>query len=131
MDGEEDWHPDLGRGRFPVRSAEQTTYMVDKYLAYATLTGVEPWLKTTSFAATCDTMYYPIAEATHDYVIDSYTLPGGWTGTFPDDPQPGGDKLYCITYNATNQDLIDAFNQGRWAIRLLRAWQLRRLGNGL
>ena len=39
MDGEDDWHPDLHRGRFPVRSAAQTTYMVDKYLAYANLTG--------------------------------------------------------------------------------------------
>ena len=114
MDGDDDWHPDIGRGRFPVRTAEQTTYMVDKYLAYANLMGVEPWLKTTSFAATCD--LYEIAEGSHNYVIDSYTLPGGWSGTFPENPQPGGDKLYCITYEATNQDLIDAFNQGRWAI---------------
>jgi hypothetical protein len=116
MDGEDDWHPDLRRGRFPVRSAEQTTFMVDKYLAYANLTGVEPWLKTTSFPATCDMTFYSVAEDTHNDVINSYTLPGGWTGTFPDDPQPGGDKLYCITYGAANQDLIDAFNQGRWAI---------------
>ena len=115
MDGEEDWHPDLRRGRFPVRSADQTTYMVDKYLAYANLTGEEPWLKLTSFAGTCDSNYYPIAEATHNYVIDSHTLPGGWTGIFPDNPQPGGDKLYCITYEAVNQNLVDSLNQGRWA----------------
>jgi hypothetical protein len=114
MDGEEDWHADLGRGRFPVRTAEQTTYMVDKYLAYANLTGVEPWLKTTSFPATCD--IFEIAEGSHNYVIDTYTLPGGWSGAFPTDPQPGGDKLYCVTYAATNQDLINAFDQGRWAI---------------
>ena len=114
MDGSEDWHADIGRGRFPVRSAEQTTFMVDKYLAYANLTGVEPWLKTTSFPATCD--LFEIAEGSHNYVIDSYTIPGEWTGTFPENPQPGGDKLYCVTYGASNQDLIDAFNQGRWAI---------------
>jgi hypothetical protein len=114
MDGSDDWHADLGRGRFPVRSADQTAYMVDKYLAYANLTGVEPWLKTTSFPATCD--IYEIAEGSHNYVIDSYTLPGGWSGAFPEDPQPGGDKLYCVTYSATNQDLIDTFDQGRWAI---------------
>jgi hypothetical protein len=114
MDGAEDWHADIGRGRFPVRSAEQTTYMVDKYLAYANLTGVEPWLKTTSFPATCD--LYEIAEGSHNYVIDTYTLPGGWTGDFPTDLNPGGDQLYCVTYGATNQDLIDAFDQGRWAI---------------
>ena len=114
MDGVDDWHADLGRGRFPVRSAEQTAFMVEKYLAYANLTGVESWLKTASFPATCD--IYEIAEGSHNYVIDSYTLPGGWIGAFPDDPQPGGDKLYCVTYSATNQDLVDAFDQGRWAI---------------
>lgn len=116
MDGGDDWHPDLRRGRFPVRSAAQTTYMVDKYLAYANLMGVEPWLKTLSLPATCDMTFYPVAEATQNYVIDTYTLPGGWSGTFPDDPNPGGDQLYCVTYGAANQDLINAFNQGRWAI---------------
>jgi hypothetical protein len=116
MDGEDDWHPDLLRGRFPVRSAEQTKIMVDKYLAYANLTGVEAWLKTASFPATCDLTFSHVAEGTHNDVIASYTQPGGWTGTFPDDPQPGGDKLYCISYGAANQDLINAFDQGRWAI---------------
>ncbi len=114
MDGASDWHPDIGRGRFPVRSVAQTSYMVNKYLEYATLNGQEPWLKTVSFPATCDN--YTVAEGTHNYVIDTYTAPGGWTGTFPADPNPGGDKLYCVTYNATHQDLVDQFNQGRWAI---------------
>jgi len=116
MDGADDWHPDLLRGRFPVRSAEQTRFMVDKYLAYANLTGIEPWLKTVSFPATCDLTFSHVAEGTHNDVIASYTQPGGWTGTFPNDPQPGGDKLYCISYGAANQDLINAFDQGRWAI---------------
>jgi hypothetical protein len=116
MDGAEDWHPDLHRGRFPVRSPEQTRYMVDKYQAYANLTGIEPWLKTVSFPATCDLTFNHVAEGTHNDVIDSYTQPGGWTGVFPQNPQPGGDKLYCITYGAANEDLLNAFNQGRWAI---------------
>lgn len=114
MDGSGDWHPDLGRGRFPVRSAAQTTYMVDKYLAYAGLTGQEPWIKAASFPATCDD--YQTAEGSHNYVVNNHTLPNGYTGTFPNNPQPGGDKLYCVTYNATHQNLIDAFNLGRWAI---------------
>ncbi len=114
MDSGDDWHPDIGRGRFPVRSVAQTTYMVDKLVFYAGLTGQEPWLKTASFPATCDN--YTVAEGTHNYVVSTYTAPGGWTGTFPGDPQPGGDKLYCVTYNATHQDLIDQFQLGRWAI---------------
>lgn len=114
MDGDNDWHPDLGRGRFPVRSAAQATIMVNKYLAYALLSGQEPWLRTASFPATCD--QYLIAEGTHNYVIENYTQPGGYWGTFPNNPQPGGDKLYCRTYNADHDDLVTAFNQGRWVI---------------
>ena len=116
MDGGDDWHPDLYRGRFPVRSAEQTGYMVDKYLAYADLTGVEPWLKRLSLPATCDLTFYPVAEDTQNYVIETYTAPGGWSGMFPSDPNPGGDQLYCVTYGASTQNLINAFDQGRWAI---------------
>ena len=116
LDGEDDWHPDLRRGRFPVRTAEQAKIMVDKYLAYADLTGIEPWLKKASFPATCDLTFYPVAEETQNDVISAYTEPGGWTGFFPNDPQPGGDKLYCITYSASTQNLIDAFTDGRWAV---------------
>jgi hypothetical protein len=112
MDGPDDWHPDIGRGRFPVRSAAQATIMVDKYLAYANLTGQEPWLKTAAFIATCD--QYLVAEGTHNYVINSYTGPGGYTGTFPNDPQIGGDQLYCITHSATAVDIQAALNLGRW-----------------
>ena len=43
-------------------------------------------------------------------------LQAAWTGTFPVDPTPGGDKLYCITYDATHADLVEQFNLGRWAI---------------
>ncbi|MGQ9804150.1 MAG: C25 family cysteine peptidase [Anaerolineae bacterium] len=112
--GTGEWHPDIGRGRFPVRSAAQATAMVNKYLAYASLTGDEPWLMRASFPATCD--LYTVAEGTHNYVINTHTLPRGYSGTFPNNPQPGGDKLYCITYGAQYANLVSAFNQGRWAI---------------
>jgi Peptidase family C25/Propeptide_C25/PKD domain/Immune inhibitor A-like, MAM domain/IPT/TIG domain len=132
MDGADDWHPDIGRGRFPVRSAAQTTYMVDKYLAYASLTGEEPWVKEASFPATCD--LYTVAEGTHNYVINSYAAPKGYTGHFPNDPQPGGDKLYCITYSATEADVIEMGSQGRWAIIYsghgsYSTWELLNQGN--
>ncbi len=114
MDGPSDWHPDIGRGRFPVRTALQASNMVAKYITYGDLTGQEPWLKKVSFPATCDNYY--VAEGTHNYVVATYTMPGGWWGNFPEDPWPGGDKLYCVTYNATHQNLVNSFNLGRWAI---------------
>ncbi len=112
MDGASDWHPDIGRGRFPVRSAAQTTAMVDKYLAYAGVSE-EDWLDWASFIGTCDSGNYQTAEGTHNYVIDAYTEPEGYTGTFPNNPQPGGDKLYCITHDAEHADVVAAVNEGR------------------
>ncbi len=111
MDGPSDWHPDLGRGRFPVRTTAQVDAMVNKYLAYANLDGTEPWVKKAAFPATCD--QYLIAEGTHNYVIDSYMINHGFTGTFPNNPQPGGDKLYCVTYGATQADVQNSLDDGR------------------
>ncbi|HSJ55782.1 MAG TPA: C25 family cysteine peptidase [Anaerolineae bacterium] len=114
MDGADDWHPDMGRGRFPVRSAGQTTIMVDKYLEYGALTGNEEWIQWAAFLATCD--QYLVAEGTHNYVINNHTLPGGYSGIFPNNPQPGGDKLYCITYGANATNIQASVNQGRWSV---------------
>ncbi|MBN1921858.1 MAG: hypothetical protein JW892_11470 [Anaerolineae bacterium] len=114
MDGSSDWVPDIGRGRFPVRSAAQTTIMVDKYLAYAQLMGEEAYLKKAAFLATCDN--YTVAEGSHNYVINAYTTPGGYTGIFPNNPQAGGDRLYCITHDADATDIQTSLNEGRWAV---------------
>jgi len=114
MDGSSDWVPDIGRGRFPVRSAAQTTIMVNKYLAYAQLMGEEAYLKKAAFLATCDN--YTVAEGSHNYVINTHTLPGGYSGIFPNNPQAGGDRLYCITHNADATDIQASLNDGRWAV---------------
>jgi len=113
MDGTSDWVPDIGRGRFPVRSAAQATIMVNKALAYADLSGNEEWLKKIAFIGTCD--QYTVAEGSHNYVINTYTEPEGYTGIFPNNPQLGGDRLYCITHNATDSDIQTSLNEGRWA----------------
>ncbi|MBN1262142.1 MAG: choice-of-anchor J domain-containing protein [Anaerolineae bacterium] len=114
MDGGSDWHPDLGRGRFPVRSADHTTAMVDKYVNYSGLTGVEEWLKKIAFIGTCDN--YPVAEGTHNYVVNTHTNPAHYSGIFPNNPQSGGDKLYCVTYDATANDIRASLNDDRWAV---------------
>ncbi|MCP4535509.1 MAG: DUF11 domain-containing protein, partial [Chloroflexi bacterium] len=111
MDGPDDWHPDIGIGRFSVRSAAQATNMVNKYLAHASLDGQEPWLQRASFIATCDA--WEIAESTHNYAIDTHTTAQGYAGAFPNDPEPGGDRLYCHTYSATLPTVQTALNQGR------------------
>ncbi len=87
--------------------------MVNKAIAYQSVTGSEAWVKKAAFIGTSDTTWYPVAESTHNYVIDSYTAPLGYTGIFPANPQPGGDKLYAITYSALPTHVITSIDDGR------------------
>ena len=105
--------PDIGYGRFPVRDTTQLANMVNKALAYESLDGTEVWIKKAAFLATSDTCCEDIAEGTHNYVISTYTSPLGYTGSFPANPQAGGDKLYAITYSATTANVLSALNDGR------------------
>ena len=113
MDSETEFVPDILGGRFPVRSVAQLNAMVNKYLAYQDASGVEPWIKKAEFLASNDGGYYDVAEGSHNYVIDSYTSPLGYTGIFPINPQPGGDKIYAITYGGTGAHAVASMNDDR------------------
>lgn len=113
MDSEIEFVPDIFGGRFPVRTVAQLTAMIDKYLDYQDLSGVEPWIKKAEFLASNDGSYYWMAEASHNYVIDTYTSPHGYTGIYPINPQPGGDKIYAITYGGTGAHAVASMNDDR------------------
>jgi hypothetical protein len=108
-----DYIPDIYRGRFPARTTTQLGYMVTRSQAYDAFSGAEPWVLKAALLATDDSGMYPVAEGTQNYVINTHTLPLGYTGTFPNNPQPGGDKLYAITYHANTTNVIAAINDGR------------------
>jgi hypothetical protein len=98
MDGPGDWYPDIPIGRFPVRSPEQLTDVITKTIFFEE--GNYPdseYLLRAVFMASQDN--YSVSEGTHNYVIDNYMTPNGFTS----------DKLYCATYNATTQQVRDAF----------------------
>ncbi len=114
MNGSNDFDPDIFYGRFSVRDIPQLNNIINKTIAYANLNGSQAWVKKAAFIASCDSSYYGTAEATQNYVITSYGLPLGYSGTFPSNPQPGGDQLYCHSpIYATTTDVIASVNDQR------------------
>ena len=113
MDNETEFVPDIFYGRFPVRNAANLSAMIDKYEAYAAASGDEAWVKKIEYLASNDSSFYQVAERTHNYVISNYTLPLGYTGIFPNNPEPGGDKVYAITYGGDGADAVASMNDNR------------------
>jgi len=100
MNGD-DYFADIFIGRFPAATEAQVTAMVDKTMYYEA--GNFPsndWIKKAVFMASNDN--YPVSEGTHNYVIDTYLNPAGYTC----------DKLYCHE-GATPQQVTAALNDGR------------------
>ncbi|MCK4902226.1 MAG: PKD domain-containing protein [Thermoplasmatales archaeon] len=97
-----DWIPDIHIGRFPGSTETHIETMVEKTVYYETggFPSIE-WIKKAAFLASTDNYY--ISEGTHNYVIDNYLDPNGYTC----------DKLYTSTYGATTQQVHDAINDGR------------------
>jgi hypothetical protein len=97
-----DWIPDIHIGRFTGSTEAQIEIMVEKTVDYeqANFPNYE-WLKKAAFLASTDN--YQISEGTHNYVIDNFLDPNGYTC----------DKLYTVTYGATTQQVHDAINDGR------------------
>jgi hypothetical protein len=111
--------PDLLYGRLPVRNTQELDDWIAKMEAYSQVDGNEPWIKSASFIATdSDTLVgskqaAEFTEAVHDYVISQYTLPNGFSGNFPNNPQPGGDMLYPVKYGANHDHVVNSLNSGR------------------
>lgn len=100
MDG--DWLPDVFIGRFSVETTTQLSNIINKQIDYETENwSTVDWTKKAVFMASND--HYTISEGTHNYVIENYLEPEGYTC----------DKLYCYTYSATTTQVINAFNDGR------------------
>jgi len=113
MDGTNDFVPDMLYGRFPVREVSHLSNMIAKYEAYEAASGAEAWVKKAAFLASDDSSFWPVAEATQNYVINTYTGPKGYTGIFPTNPTVGGDKLYAHTYGAGPTQVITSIDDDR------------------
>jgi hypothetical protein len=108
-----EWVPDIFVGRLPARNTTQLNIMINNLIAYNNLTGTEGWVKKASFLASNDSSYWDTAEDTQNYVINTHTAPAGYTGTYPNSPQAGGDKLYAVSHAAGNAQVVNAVNNNR------------------
>jgi len=100
MDAGDDWHPDIAIGRFSVSSLSELQTVVDKTLFVEAGVFSDPkYVTRGAFLANPST--YGMAEPTHDWVIDTYFTPNGYTGI----------KLYS-SQGAVTQDVADAVNDG-------------------
>ncbi|MFH1100445.1 MAG: C25 family cysteine peptidase [Methanobacteriota archaeon] len=97
-----DIFPDIFIGRFPAATEAEMNIIVGKTLEYeqGTFPSTE-WLGKAVFMASEDN--WQVSEGTHNYVISTYLDPEGYVS----------DKLYCHTYSATTQQVINAHNDGR------------------
>jgi len=103
--------PDLFVSRISVNTVEELETYLTRARRYLLADYDQPaWMEKLSFLASCDNYY--ISEGTHNYVIDTYTTDMGYTGTFPEDPQPGGDLLYCHQ-GLSGNDIAAALSDGR------------------
>ncbi len=95
LDGN-DAYADAFIGRFSVSSSAELTNIITKSIFMEDNINNLP--KKNIYMASEDN--YTISEGTHNFVIDSFFMPGNYNNV----------KLYCHTYNATTQQLTDAFN---------------------
>lgn len=107
--------PDIGLGRISVKTEEDLSAVVEKYIKYELgAFDEENWLNGAAFLATNDR--YEVAEGTHEYAINTYTIAQGYKGEFPNADEPGGDKLYAITHQASDEKVNEILGKGHLII---------------
>lgn len=94
------WVPDAFIGRFSVTTTGETVTMAQRVIDYENSVGVQSWVQNALFIASNDN--YNITEGTHNYCIDNYLTPRGYTSI----------KVYPVTTGGTAADAVAAINAG-------------------
>ena len=94
-----DYFADAFLGRFSIANATELQNTINKSVFMENQIGT--LLRKNIYMASSDN--YQITEGTHNYVIDQYFGPAGYTNL----------KLYTHTYGATTQQLINALNDNQ------------------
>ncbi len=98
-----DYMPDIDLARWSITTTTHMQRIVSKTLSYEQVgwTGNDTWEKYAVFMASNDN--YTVSEGTHNYVINNYLAPDGYSY----------DRLYCHTCGATTQQVRNSHNAGR------------------
>jgi hypothetical protein len=114
MDGVNDFISDIFVGRFPARTTSNLQSIIDKLINYNNY-GYQQWNSQISFIASCD--HYVITEGAHNDVMQYRTSPLGYQTFFPaNENLTGGDHLYCESYLARTNDIVNSINNKRGII---------------
>lgn len=108
MDSVSDYVADMMVGRLPVHTVAQLEAVTAKWSASQGLS-----FDKLSLIATDDPQHSSQVEETYLEMIRTYTLPGGYQGSFPNNPQPGGDRLFAVTHGAETIDVLQALGENR------------------
>ena len=99
----EDYFPDIFICRFPASQESHVAAMVNKTLTFEQINiSNDDFITKLAFMASDD--HYLVTEETHNNVIETYLSSNYYTC----------DRLYSHTYSATTQDVMNAFNDGRF-----------------
>jgi hypothetical protein len=111
---DEDYFPDIAVGRLPVRSINDLLVILNKISSYNNI-GFQNWHSYTAFIASCD--HYVITEGAHNDVMQYRTSPLSYPTFFPaNENLTGGDHLYCESYLARTNDIVNSINNKRGII---------------
>jgi Peptidase family C25/Secretion system C-terminal sorting domain/Propeptide_C25 len=96
-----DYMPDAGIGRFSIANVTDLQNVINKTFNYEqVLWGDNTWVTHSNFMASVDN--YAISEGTHNFVLNNYLWPAGFTA----------DRLYQVTFGASTADVTNSFNAG-------------------
>lgn len=82
MDPGDDWYPEIPIGRLSVQTVSQLQTVVDKIVKVESGNFSDPdYVKRGTFLANSASDVAALAEATHNWVVDKYFTPNGYTAT--------------------------------------------------
>ncbi|OPL19823.1 MAG: hypothetical protein AVO35_02290 [Candidatus Aegiribacteria sp. MLS_C] len=125
------YQPDAFIGRFSVTSVGQTVLMADRVIDYEqTVSGSTPWVQNTCWIASSDN--YSVSQGTHNYCIDTYLDPLGytWDKVYPHEGGTAADAIASINGGVSMLTFSGHGSQTSWGDMSFGSSDFNQLTNG-